>query len=164
MAAGGTAVPRRPRASSGPAPAGASLRKIPDASVDFVWSNAVYEHVRLREIEELRRELRRVLRPDGVCSHTINLKDHLGGGANHLRFETSFWESPRVASAGVDTNRLRAWQLIALFERSGFRVEMVGERRWDEDPIARARLAAPFRECPPDDLLISDLDLILHPA
>jgi SAM-dependent methyltransferase len=142
----------------------ASLREIPDASVDLVWSNAVYEHVRLGEIEELTRELRRVLRPDGVCSHTIDLKDHLGGGANHLRFSPEFWESPRVASAGFYTNRLRASQLVALFERSGFRVEVLGERRWEEDPIARERLATPFRDCSPADLRISDLDLILHPA
>ena len=40
----------------------ASLRMIPDQSVDFIWSQAVCEHIRKNEFLDTMRELRRVLR------------------------------------------------------------------------------------------------------
>ena len=76
-----------------------SLREVPEGSVDFVWSHAVLEHVRKAEFVDLLRELRRVIRPDGVCSHRIDLMDHLGGALNNLRFSEESWESAWMAGA-----------------------------------------------------------------
>ncbi|MBA2671302.1 MAG: class I SAM-dependent methyltransferase [Gemmatimonadetes bacterium] len=141
-----------------------SLRTIPDASVDLIWSNAVYEHIRLAEVEATTTELRRILRPDGVCSHTIDLKDHLGGGANHLRVPERVWESETFASSGFYTNRLRRLELVSIFERCGFRVEIHTERRWQKMPVRQSRLEWRFRDLPADELMISDLEVVLHPA
>ncbi len=46
-----------------------SLRKIPSASVDFVWSNAVLPYVRRNQFVATLRELRRIQRVGGVASH-----------------------------------------------------------------------------------------------
>src|SRR5262249_34795978 len=59
----------------------ASLKKIPTASVDFIWSHAVLQSIRRAEFAEAIHELRRILRDDGTSSHQISLIDPFGSGA-----------------------------------------------------------------------------------
>lgn len=66
-----------------------SLSTIPSDSVDFCFSNAVLEHIPKEEFTQLLFELKRILKKDGICSHRVDLKDHLGGGLNNLRFSSS---------------------------------------------------------------------------
>ena len=141
-----------------------SLKAIPDKSVDFVWSQAVLEHVRYYEFDETMSELRRVLRTGGVCSHRVDLKDHLGGGANNLRFSSSLWESGWMASSGFYTNRIRFKEMISRFEKAGFNVEVINSDNWDKAPIARKKLAEEFSEIEDEELLISGFDVILKPT
>lgn len=142
----------------------ASLRALPSCSVDFVWSQAVLEHIRRHEFLDTMRELRRVLRGDGVCSHRVDLKDHLGGGLNNLRLGSRLWEQEWMARSGFYTNRLRHGEMIKAFRQAGFSVEIVSIGRWSRSPIDRARLAAEFRHLSDDDLLVKDLDVLLRPA
>lgn len=51
-----------------------SLKSIPSNSVDFIWSHAVLEHVRRAEFQETMKELRRIVRQDGVVSHRTDLR------------------------------------------------------------------------------------------
>ena len=78
----------------------ASLSKIPDRSVDFIWSQAVFEHIRKDVFLDTMRELRCVLHNHGVSSHCVDLRDHLGGALNNLRFPESLWEQDAIANAG----------------------------------------------------------------
>ena len=78
-----------------------SLRAIPDASVNFVWSHTVLQHIKRREFLDTMRELRRQLSPDGISSHWVDLKDCLGGALNNLRFSESVWESPFMANSDL---------------------------------------------------------------
>jgi SAM-dependent methyltransferase len=114
-----------------------SLRAIPDKSVDFVWSHTVLQHVRRAEFLETMRELRRVLRADGISSHWVDLQDCLGGALNNLRFRESVWESPFVAKCGFYTNRIRYSEMLALFKEAGFEPEVVHLTRWDRLPTSR---------------------------
>lgn len=142
----------------------ASLRALPDASVDFMWSQAVLEHVRRGVFADTMREMRRALRPDGVCSHRVDLKDHLGGGLNNLRLKSGLWEREWMAKSGFYTNRLRFSEMIALFEAAGFAVEVVAVRRWEASPIARQALAPEFRGLTDDDLQVREFDVLLRRA
>jgi SAM-dependent methyltransferase len=142
----------------------ASLRAIPDESVDFVWSQAVLEHIRRAEFLDVMRELRRVIRPDGACSHRIDLKDHLGGALNNLRFPEHLWESDFMANSGFYTNRIRYSEMLQLFYQLGFEVEMIAANRWDSLPTPRAKLSASFKHLPEDELLISGFDVTLRPV
>ncbi len=141
----------------------ASLRRMPSASVDFIWSQAVLEHIRRDEFLDTMRELRRVIRADGVCSHRIDLKDHLGGRLNNLRFSCGVWESDLFVNSGFYTNRLRDIQMIDIFEDVGFSVEKVNEDRWTSLPIERDKLSEEFASMPDDNLLVSGMDVILRP-
>lgn len=142
----------------------ASLREIPSASVDFVWSQAVLEHVRRRDFAETCRELRRVLKADGVASHRVDLKDHLGGGLNNLRFSERFWESPLMADSGFYTNRIRFREMLDLFEAAGLRVARVVTETWDSLPIRRASLAEPFSAMSDEELGVRGFDVVLVPG
>jgi SAM-dependent methyltransferase len=139
-----------------------SLQQIPSCSVDFVFSNAVLEHVRYHEMEPLLAEIRRVLRPDGTCSHRIDLRDHLGGRLNNLRFSHAVWESPLMAESGFYTNRIRFGQFVTKFEEAGFDVHSLAVDRWDALPTPREKIASGFQNLDEDDLLVSGFDVLLR--
>ncbi len=142
----------------------ASLRTIPDGSVDFIWSQAVLEHVRKADFLDTLRELRRILGSHGVCSHRIDLTDHLSGSLNNLRFSDRTWESAFFSSSGFYTNRIGYSEMLRLFEDAGFDVEVCGINRWSSLPVARRNLAPPFKDLPEDGLRVSGFDVILRPA
>jgi SAM-dependent methyltransferase len=141
-----------------------SLRVLSDKSIDFVWSQAVLEHFRRGEFADYCREMARVLRPGGVCSHRIDLKDHLGGSLNNLRFQDAIWESKFMATSGFYTNRIRYSEMLQAFKDAGFRVEVQNVDRWSELPIARKKLSPPFREMPVEELLVKGFDVVLRHA
>lgn len=139
------------------------LQKIPDGSVDFVWSHAVLEHVRRDEFLPTMRELRRVLAPGGVASHRIDLADHLGGALNNLRFRRTLWESSTWSSSGFYTNRIRYREMLDLFQQAGFASDVVRVDRWKQLPTPRRKLDREFRNQPDQDLVVSGFDVILTP-
>jgi len=134
-----------------------ALKLIPDRSVDFIFSQAVLEHVRRNEFLETSRQFRRILAPEGVSTHVIDLKDHLQASLNNLRFSESIWESNFMASSGFYTNRLRYDQLLDLFSQAGFTVEVVSKAGWDRLPIPRRVLHRQFQDLPDESLCISEL-------
>ena len=141
-----------------------SLRMLPEQSVDFMWSQAVCEHIKKDEFLDIMRELRRLLRDDGVASHRVDLRDHLGGVLNNLRFPESLWESNIMANAGFYTNRIRYSEMIRLFQQAGFDVEVVEIERWETLPTQRRKLATEFQHWSDDEFCISGFDVILRPS
>ena len=139
-----------------------SLRKIPSASVDFVWSNAVLPYVRRNQFVPTLQELRRIQRQGGVASHTIPIKDIIGGKLNDLRFGAGIWESPLMANSRFYTNRLRYLELLRLFQEAGFEPEVVREICWKTLPIPRRKMAKEFALLSEADLQVSEFDVLLH--
>lgn len=140
----------------------ASLRAIPDCSVDFIWSQAVLEHVPRSQFAQTMRELRRILKPGGWCSHDVDLRDHFNGGLNNLRFTEPVWEGALFSSSGFYTNRIRFGQMLSLFQDAGFVVKQLTPRKWDSLPIDRAQLDGQFASLPEDDLLVCGFDVVLQ--
>jgi Methyltransferase domain len=83
-----------------------SLREVPDASVDFLFSNTVLEHIRLKEFLPLVLEVKRVFKPEGIASHQIDFRDHLQYALNNPRFSERIWESDFMAKSRFYTNRI----------------------------------------------------------
>lgn len=140
-----------------------SLRTIPDQSVDFVWSQAVLEHIRRSGFTSMMTELRRVIRTDGICSHCIDFRDHLGGALNNLRFSERFWESDFIAKSGFYTNRIRYSEMLEIFEQSGFNIEATEVEFWDKLPTPRSKLSSEFMHLTDEELFVSVTDVILKP-
>lgn len=141
-----------------------SLRQIPSESVDFIWSYHVLEHVRRAEFIEVMRHLRRALRADGICSLSVDLKDHLSYALNNLRFSERVWESEFVVRSRIYTNRIRYSEMLALFGEAGFDVEVIGVKRWPQLPTARRKLNKAFRGLSDEELRVSEFDVLLRRA
>lgn len=137
-----------------------SLRSIPSQSIDLLWSHAVLEHIRKNEFENLIKETNRVLKPGAVCSHRIDLKDHLGGNLNSLRFSDRIWESDFMARSGFYTNRLRYSEIIDTFKLAGFQIVEISCTKWSKLPTAVKSLHTDFQKFPVDELLISGIDIV----
>ncbi|MCT7968518.1 class I SAM-dependent methyltransferase [Laspinema sp. D1] len=141
-----------------------SLKSIPDNSVDFIWSQAVLEHIRKHEFLALMKELRRIIKTTGSCSHVIDLKDHLGGNLNNLRLSEKFWESDFMVKSGFYTNRIRYSEMLDLFQKANFKVSSIEMKKWKKLPTARQNLALPFRNILDEELLVSEFSTILQPV
>ena len=139
-----------------------SFSSIETESVDFIFSQAVLEHVRGHEFLPTLRECFRVLKPEGIASHRIDLKDHLGGSLNNLRFSERVWESEFFASSGFYTNRIRFSEMITLFEEAGFRVEICHINRWKSLPLSKRVLSRPFQDLSDEELTISGFSCLLR--
>ena len=140
----------------------ASLRTIPTASVDFVWSHAVLQHVRRDDFLPTLKELRRIQSPDGIGSHRLSIRDILGGNLNDLRFSDRVWESPLMAQSGFYTNRIRYARLLELFREAGFTPEIRKITRWKTLPTPRKKMDPQFASLPEADLCVSGFDVLLR--
>lgn len=141
-----------------------SLKNLPDNSIDIIFSHAVLEHIRCNEFFETMQECYRVLRPEGVASHSIDLKDHLGGNLNNLRFKESIWESSFFVRSGFYTNRIRFSEMLAIMQNAGFRTEKICPNRWYKSPISRKNLSSDFVNLTDDDLLVNGFTVLLRLA
>lgn len=118
-------------------------------TIDFAYSESVLEHV--ADPGALYRELARVMRPGGICSHVIDLRDHHHPDPlDFLRYGDRLWSWMQGRSAGF-TNRLRESDHLALIERAGF--ERLDLRRTRLEPPAPLPPLAPrFRAYPEEEL------------
>jgi SAM-dependent methyltransferase len=139
----------------------ASLSRLDAASVDFCWSQAVLEHVRRHEFMALLREMRRVLRRGGVASHRVDLRDHLGGKLNNLRFSEPVWEGRLFSESGFYTNRLRYSEIVAMCRDAGFSVRSARPDQWPVVPTPRRKMAPAFQRFTDDDLRVHGFYLTL---
>ncbi len=139
----------------------ASLATIPDESVDLIWSSVVLEHVRRDQFPVLARELARILEPGGVMSHAIDLRDHLGGSLNNLRFSPQTWEHPSWRDAGFYTNRMSQIEIIDVFAAAGFKVVDVRNDLWAAPPLERIKMHRSFRSRSDAELSIAGFDIVL---
>lgn len=141
----------------------AAFRSIPTASVDFFWSQVVLEHVPAQDFDFLLQELQRVAKNDAIGIHSVDFRDHLGGGLNHLRFGERVWESDLFRRSGFYTNRIRCNDMVTRFESAGFSVRVLREMRWPHLPLPRARMSELFRNCSEDELSVAEIELLIRP-
>ena len=137
-----------------------SPRSIPKDSVDFIFSHAVLEHVPLADFTPTVQTMYDAQAPSGVCSHRIDVRDHLGDSLHSLRFPSRFWEARLVASSGFYTNRLRSRQVVSAFESAGYEVLAVEPDTWAKMPLPRHKLHPDFAQIAEQDLLIKGMDLL----
>jgi SAM-dependent methyltransferase len=142
----------------------ASLRALPEASIDFIFSNAVLQCLAPRDLRETMDAMRRVLHPQGVCVHSIDLRDMMGQSLNHLRFSDRVWESAWFRRSRFYTNRLRFHEWMALFRSAGFDVELSEVNRWTRLPVARESLARRYQHMAGEELLVANMRVVLRHA
>jgi SAM-dependent methyltransferase len=140
----------------------ASLAGLPDASVDFCFSNAVLEHIPAAEFRRFLAEHKRILKPGGVGVHRVDLQDHLGGRLDNLRFSERVWESALFRRAGFYTNRIRFRTMQDIFTQAGFVCSVPRCIRWDTLPTPRSKMQSGFAALDDENLLVKGFDLVLR--
>ena len=96
----------------------------------------------------------RVLKPNGVISHNINYKDHLGESLNNLRFSEQIWESNIFAYSGFYTNRVPAIEMHKFFKKAGFNLVYENFGKWEKLPIKKNNLNKIFNKYTDEELAI----------
>ncbi len=139
----------------------ASLRLIPRQGVDFAFSNAVLEHVRVHEFAQTMEQLKMAMKPFGVQSHAVDLKDHLAASLNNLRFSKAVWENNLFARSGFYTNRLRHSEIMQVLENCGYKIEEPSQTSWPVLPLPRAKMHADFQRFSDADHMVSDFEVVL---
>ncbi len=113
------------------APADAASTGLPPASVDIVYSVAVFEHIGGAALRDILSETARILTTDGLTVHIIDLSDHFSHTdgsittVNFLRYSDAAWDFI-AGNSFAYCNRLRASEYASLFQAS--ELEMLS---WD---------------------------------
>lgn len=132
-----------------------SYADVPDESVDYIFSQAVLEHVRLNIFEKTIEETYRMCKHGAKCSHEIDFSDHLGGKLNHLRFSSEVWEDEIHTSMPNYVNRLGLSRMIEIFEKCGFEIINVEKGLFEKQQIDRDDLDKSFQKWSDDELLVN---------
>ena len=105
------------------APGDASQTNLHEASVDIIYSNAVFEHLPPEVIEAVTLESKRILKNTGVGFHQIDVHDHYAydttiSKVNFLQYSERVWAFFTHNKISYH-NRLRAKQFKDIFESLG---------------------------------------------
>ncbi len=142
-----------------------SLREIEDSSVDLIISEAVMEHLPREDFQGFLHEFARLLTPNGLALHGVDLDDHLDGGLNHLRFSAKFWERPWIRKSSFYTNRFSHSQISEMARREGLEVDEYYRLCWPGPRLAVDQLHPDMTGWRAKDLEIRSFGLALnHPA
>ncbi len=139
-----------------------SLKSLPSDILDYSFSQAVFEHIKKDEFADTMQELFRLHKPGSFSRHWVDLHDHLGGGAQHLRFSPKFWERPAIWNSGFYTNRLMMHEMIKMAEDAGFEAELIQIHRWPPQRLEALPLAKEFRSFTDKQLNVCTFLLNLH--
>jgi len=95
---------------------------LPDASQDIIFSQACFEH--FPDPARAIHQIGRLLRPGGVTSHEVDLRDHrnFDHPLDFLRYSDSIWRMATSNWPSGVRNRWRASEYRAAFEKSGMPV------------------------------------------
>jgi SAM-dependent methyltransferase len=134
------------------------------ASLDIVVSHAAYEH--FDDPDGATANVARMLAPDGVVSHQIDLRDHnnFDDPLRFLRYSDRVW---RLASSNrlLTTNRWRVSEIVAAHKRAGLDVlEVTPTMTVELTEDIRGRFWGRFRELSLEELGILGVHLVARRA
>ncbi|MEI6084993.1 MAG: class I SAM-dependent methyltransferase [Verrucomicrobiota bacterium] len=148
------------------APADATTSKLPDNSIDVVFSNSVLEHVPRGVIRLMMQEAERVLRPGGLSIHSVNCADHYAYFDKSITFmnyyqftekDWQFWNNDLQYQ-----NRMRPQDFIELSEQAGLKT-VLAKHKPRPDLLAKLpalKLAPEFQQYPPEQLACTSVDFV----
>lgn len=127
-------------------------KQVPDSSVDYLFSFSVFEHIRKNIFMDTMKEAYRFMCSGGISYHTVDFKDHLGGGKNQLRFPENVWEDKDHYKMDNYTNRLACSEICQLMIKAGFRIVRVEKKLFKKEPLKRKCLDDGFADISDDDM------------
>jgi SAM-dependent methyltransferase len=139
----------------------------PDSAVNYVISNTTLEHIPYQTLVEIFQEFHRILKPDGLMSHLIDMSDHYQHfdssitGYNFLRYGDFVWGF--LNNPLQYQNRLREPDYRKIHLTTGFRIVDQVNRSGSADHLAGMKVAKRFRAYSQDELLVKGAWIISTP-
>lgn len=139
---------------------------LPSGQIDFMFSNAVLEHI--REPEEALDWYHRLLKPGGLAFHLIGLEDHRHDDNPEQFAAWAFMADGEYGPASTIRpdwwiNGLRASQWRALFEKAGYEIlSWQCTPTFPSPPDIRQRVRDEFRDLPEEDLRTFMLETVIR--
>ena len=139
----------------------ADARNLPLASdmIDLVTSNNTFEHVYPKILSEILLEFKRVVKPDGLMSHFIDMSDHFAHLDqqitiyNFLRFSEEQWQW--IDNTIQPQNRWRITHYRDLYKNLDIPLTEELNREGSQQEVLSIPLAPPFSELSTKDVAIS---------
>ncbi len=132
---------------------------IPDCSIDFITSNNTFEHVYPDILKQILLEFHRILKPDGLMSHFIDMSDHFAHLDQHITIYNFLQFSPQqwqlIDNTIQPQNRWRIGQYRKLYQQLNIPITEELNRPGDQAALQTVNLASPFSEMPKEDVAIS---------
>jgi SAM-dependent methyltransferase len=132
-----------------------------DACADIIYSNACFEH--FADPRSAIREIARLLRPGGVTSHQIDLRDHrdFKYPLEFLRYGERTWKLMSSNRGDQLTNRWRLSDYLECFAGAGLQVRFCDVNQTTAvNEKMRASLAPRFRAKALEDLSVLSVLLV----
>lgn len=143
-------------------------------SIDFICSNNTFEHIYPDVLSGILKEFKRVLRPDGVMSHFIDLSDHFAhfdasiNVYNFLQFSEKDWQ--RIDNSIQPQNRLRMPAYRALYEKLDIPIIEESLRKGNVELLRQISIHEEFQDYSLEDLaithgyLVTRMDALIDPS
>jgi SAM-dependent methyltransferase len=100
--------------------------RLPDGSVDFVFSHSVFEHI--SDPARTIAAIGKVLRQGGLSAHHFDMRDHtdFSKPLEFLKMDERAWAARHTGNRShLYTNRKRLSDFVKMFESAGFKVRKV---------------------------------------
>lgn len=137
-------------------------------SVDLITTTSVLEHIPPQVCHAIAAECHRIIRPDGLMSHTIDYSDHYAHADpaitsyNYLRFDDREWA--RLNPGIHYQNRLRTPDFREMFVDNGFTVAEAEEWFGPEDEFQATPVHRRFEGVDRQALKALGCHFVLKPA
>lgn len=130
---------------------------LPADSIDYIISNLTFEHIAPDILDAILHEFRRVIAPNGLMSHLIDMSDHYShfdrsiNRYHFLRFSDPVW---RWFNNSLHyQSRLRISDYRELHTKNGFTVIAEDNQYLDRAALDKIPLASQFEKYKTEDLL-----------
>jgi len=132
-----------------------SLKNVSDDSIDLIYSSDVLEHIPIKSVGSLFKDMHRVLKVNGLSAHWVVPFDHLTiydsslNGKNYLQYSEKKWKL-LFENKVQYINRLQMSEWVELFNKHSFKlIHCFVEQRTD---ISELHVSNRFSHLSNDDL------------
>jgi hypothetical protein len=137
----------------------ASQSGLKEDSIDFICSNNTFEHIYPGVLKSILSEFKRIIKPEGVMSHFIDMSDHFAHSDpsitiyNFLGFSKKQWDF--IDNKIQPQNRLRFKDFISIYNDLGIPVTETETREGDIDALKKTKVHPEFAAYSAEELAIS---------
>lgn len=135
-----------------------------DAEYDMIHSNNVFEHIYPEVLKEILQEFKRVLKPEGIMSHFIDMSDHFAHLDssitiyNFLRYSEAQWV--RIDNSVQPQNRWRLSDYEQLYAQLAFTIIQSETRPGEMEALEKTKLHKDFAHRSKEDLAVSHAHIV----